>query len=126
MSKGHGLIERLVLEALKWNRRRVNRGMFCMGADAAMLVRYIRVAKATGAGRNFNTGGDPAQALLLDEEGRMVTDDEGRPMRKGGPPPTRSELESVRRALRNLRKQGLVQSPIKYRHVVYLGKGPIR
>jgi hypothetical protein len=32
--------------------------------------------------------------------------------------PTRSQLESVRRALRNLRKQGLVLQT-KYRHVFY-------
>jgi hypothetical protein len=37
-----------------------------------------------------------------------------------GPPPVpRSELESVRRALRNLRKQGLVIDPVYYPRRIY-------
>jgi hypothetical protein len=92
MSKGHGRIERLILEALKNGRGRANKGMFSF---TKMLVKYVRIGKVLGS------AGDPYHY-------------------KGGhPPPTRSELESVRRALRNLRKQGLVDPPIKYRHVIY-------
>jgi hypothetical protein len=55
--------------------------MFSLGTDAEMLVRYVRSGKALF----------------------MVNDPH-----KPHPPPTCSELESVRRALRNLRKKGLV------------------
>lgn len=33
MSKGHGRVERAILEALKWDKRRDNRGMLGYGAD---------------------------------------------------------------------------------------------
>jgi hypothetical protein len=46
---------------------------------------------------------------------------------KGPYRPTRSELESVRRALRNLRRQGLVALPISYpRRVHYERSGKRR
>jgi hypothetical protein len=99
MSKGHGRVERLILEALKNGRGNANKGMFAMGTSAEMLACYVRVGKV------YLSAADPYRY-------------------KGGhPPPTRSELESVRRALRNLRKQGLVDPPIKYRHVIYMTRG---
>ena len=72
--------------------------MFFMGTDAQMLAWYVRSGEAI-----------------------LRWDDPHRPH----PPATRSELESVRRALRNLRKQGLIEVT-KYRHGVYKmpGKKP--
>jgi hypothetical protein len=87
MSKGHGKVERAILEALRWDRLSAHQGRFSMGADAKTLAVYVR--------------GE----------------------RDGHPSPTRSELESVRRALRNLRKQGLILPPTKYRHVIYMTPG---
>jgi hypothetical protein len=95
MSRGHGRIERLILEALKNDRGRANKGMFSCGTNAEMLACYVCV------GNVFGSAADPYH------------------FKGGHPPPTRSELESVRRALRNLRKQGLVDPPINHRHVVY-------
>jgi hypothetical protein len=45
MSKGHGRIERLILEALKSGRGNANKGMFAMGTSAEMLACYVRVGK---------------------------------------------------------------------------------
>jgi hypothetical protein len=98
MSRGHGQIERAILEALDWDKR----GALSMGARVNDLVCYVRVVKATGSGEAFRSVDDPWKGH-----------------NGGHPPPTRSEIESVRRALRNLRKQGLLPPPIKYRHVVY-------
>jgi hypothetical protein len=81
MSKGYGRIERAILDALEWDKRVAHRGMFYVGTDAEMLVYYVR------SGNALFSVGDPHMPH---------------------PPPTRSELESVRRALRNLRKKGLV------------------
>ena len=100
MSKGHGRIERAILEALKWHRFSARQGRFPFGTDAKMLVYYVRAGNALFSAadpHNFHNGGHP--------------------------PPTRSELESVRRALRNLRKQGLILPPIKHRHVIYMTPG---
>jgi hypothetical protein len=106
MSKGHGRVERLILEALKWKRG--NRGMLCLGATAKTLACYVRVGKV------YNSVADPY---------RTIEHRDGEIVRGHHPPPTRSELESVRRALRNLRKQGLVLPPTKYRHVIYEAPG---
>jgi hypothetical protein len=98
MSKGHGRVERLLLEALKWNRLSAKRGpLSIMGSSAKRLAEYVQA------------GGKPRS--LCGVHGIPTTE------------PTRSELESVRRALRNLRKQGLVLPPTKYRHVIYRTPG---
>jgi hypothetical protein len=34
MSRGHGRVERLILEALRWDRLSARQGKFSMGADA--------------------------------------------------------------------------------------------
>ena len=68
-----------------------HRGTFSLGTDAEMLVYYVR------SGPTLWSADDPYTPH---------------------PPSTRSELESVRRALRNLRKKGLVFAT-KYRRVIY-------
>jgi hypothetical protein len=102
MSRGHGEIERLILVALRWDRRQSQRGTLAMGTDARRLVQYIRVARATGYGRWLGTANDPWGF------------DNG-----GHPKPTRSELESVRRALRNLRRQGLLQEKLRLNYSIW-------
>jgi hypothetical protein len=92
MSRGHGRVERAILEAL--SKRRGERGMFSFGTSADMLAQYVR------SGRLLWSVADPYRSM----------------------PVTRSEIESVRRALRSLRKQGLVEVT-KYRHVVYQAPG---
>jgi hypothetical protein len=99
MSRGHGRIERLILEALHWDRREAQRGKFAMGATAKLLVDYVRA------------------------DGKLYTMDDPYYVNPPRPRPTRAELESVRRALRNLRRQGLIATPIKYRQVVYQTPG---
>jgi hypothetical protein len=84
MSRGHGKVERAILEALRCERGR--RGRFCLEATAERLALYVRSGPCL-----LETVGDDARI-------------EGHPRHV----PTRSEIESVRRALRNLRKQGLV------------------
>jgi len=76
----YGRVERAILHALR--EQRGNRGIFHLGADAKELAHYII------AGEAIRTVDDPTYY-------------------RGGYTPTRSEVESVRRALRNLRKKGL-------------------
>ena len=93
MSRGHGKVERIILQVLDCRPRRMaDRGKYFLGASAEDLVYACRAA-----------GGQ-----LDSVEARN----------KPRPKPTRAELESVRRALRNLRKQGLIKVT-KYRHVIY-------
>jgi hypothetical protein len=83
----------------KWDRYTAHRGMLALGTNAEMLVFYVRSGEAL-----------------------FRIDDPHKPH----PPPTRSELESVRRALRNLRKKGLVYATKHRAHVTYErpGKNP--
>jgi hypothetical protein len=95
----YGRVERAILHALR--EQRGNRGIFHLEVDAKELAHYII------AGEAVRTVDDPTYY-------------------RGGYTPTRSEVESVRRALRNLRKKGLVYA-IKYPRRVYYqqpGKKP--
>jgi hypothetical protein len=96
MSRGHGRVERAILEALRWDKRRANRGRLGFGGDAEMLAHYVKC-------------GESMHTVACDQthngEGYI---------------PTRSELESVHRALRNLRKQGLVCRHFKYRRASFI------
>lgn len=49
MSKGHGRVERTILEALKWHRLSAKQGIFLFGATAEDLVYYVRVGPALGS-----------------------------------------------------------------------------
>jgi hypothetical protein len=91
MSRGHGKVERIILQVLNWGKPR-DRGRWSMGADAETLVYRVRA--------------DGQPIYSIGAEHFTATR------------PTRSELEVVRRALRNLRKQGLIEVT-KYRHVIY-------
>ena len=98
MSKGHGKIERAILEALSMKRGK--RGPHFLGATTEELARYV----------------------VSDMERQH-----GWSCSWSGPAPTRSQLESVRRALRNLRKQGLIIEPKRYPQRIYYempGKKP--
>ena len=103
MSKGHGRIERAILHALS-----MEQGPMSMGTNAETLARYA--AATTKAGH-------PVVPYSAEDPYAYMGDFDYIP--------TRSELESVRRALRNLRKQGLVLGT-QYRHVIYKmpGKKP--
>ena len=102
MSRGHGRVERVILK-----------GQYCFGASAKQLVYAVRAAgeeepQTVYDRRLRETIGGKFQELKRSASPRPVR-----------MPPTRSELESVRRALRNLRKQGLVLPPIKIHNVIY-------
>jgi hypothetical protein len=102
MSKGHGRVERAILEALSMKRGK--RRMWHLGTDAATLAHYV------AAGKEMYSAGDPYRKLFFDSDGHP---------QHAHYTPTRSELESVRRALRKLRKQGLVSPPTRYPSRVY-------
>jgi hypothetical protein len=91
MSKGYGRVERAILRALR--EQRGKRGIFHLGTDTGTLARYVI------AGETIYSAADPCRGT--------------------GYTPTRSELESVRRALRNLRKKGLVYATKYPRRVYY-------
>jgi hypothetical protein len=94
MSRGHGKVERAILEAL--SKRKGHRGK---GSDVELLAHYVRSLE-------MGSMSEPSYRLVRQaDEGRV--------------PITRSELESVRRALRNLRKQGLIEPPMRIQRVVY-------
>lgn len=38
MSRGHGRVERVILETLKWDRKTDNRGVFSLGNDTEFLA----------------------------------------------------------------------------------------
>ena len=106
MSKGHGKIERAILEALRGDRG--HRGMFWLGTQVENLARYVR------SGPAMHSVNDPDMALVRKQDGSFeyIT-------RK----PTRSEIESVRRALRNLRKQGLIPPGLRLNYTIHEGPG---
>jgi hypothetical protein len=96
VSRGHGRVERAILEALQIKRRKPEQqGMWCMGASAKNLAHYVK------SGTRMWSTRDPFPNYE----------------------PTRADIESVRRALRNLRRQDRVLPPIKHRHVIYIGPG---
>jgi hypothetical protein len=95
MSRGHGHVERAILEALRWGRG--GRGKFPYGADVDLLAHYVQCGEAMGSVACPHS----KQRILI--RGRFAGWSEAT-----GFHPTRSDLESVRRALRNLRMQGLV------------------
>ena len=82
--------------------------MFSMGIDAEMLVYYVRSGKAL---------------FWVTDPHRYAVNDDGKIVLGRHPPPTRSEVESMRRALRNLGKQGLILATLNYRHVIYMTPG---
>jgi hypothetical protein len=106
MSRGHGKIERLVLEALGWNGQRWHNRMGLVTTVTGLAL-YIRAAKATGNGRNW------MYDFVHGEDGRPILNNRGQLIRREPPPFTRSELESIRRALRNLHRQGLLHDPAR-------------
>jgi hypothetical protein len=95
MSKGHGHVERAILEALKWHRLMDRQGLHAIGARVEDIAHYVycgpHVRCSVDCPRFYN----------------------------GGYASTRSQLEAVRRALRNLRKQGLVTPPQRFGLVIY-------
>jgi hypothetical protein len=96
MSKGHGRVERAILEALKQGKRANERGLFFAGAKVNDLARYVRYAPAL-------------KVTPQHEDHRPLPPDAELKAAFLHHRPTRSELEAVRRALRNLCKQGLVR-----------------
>lgn len=103
MSKGHGLVERAIIKALAISRggeggRAVE--------DVASLAREVAHYKACGEAidDDYHVYNCP----IRNKEMNALVKAKSRGEPYVAPVPTRSELESVRRALRNLRRQGLI------------------
>jgi hypothetical protein len=97
MSRGHGHVERAILEALRWKKRKrgIQQGMLALGTDVELLAHYVQCGEA------MDSVHCPHRAVLRDKTGAFVLGE------AVGFHPTRSDIESVRRALR-MRMQGLV------------------
>jgi hypothetical protein len=94
---------------MRWDKRRANRGILSLGTSVEMLAHYVQCGKAMGSVLC------PHMAFLRDKAGAIVKGEYGAWERIGFHP-TKSDLESVRRALRNLRKQGLVVYDLRTIH----------
>ena len=103
MSRGHGLVERAIIKALAISR----------GGEGGRAVEDVR--QLTEQVAHYRVCGEaisdhdhiwrcPVHRAYKDS---VVDLSLGRPVAEP-PEPTRAEVEAVRRALRNLRKQGLV------------------
>ena len=121
MLKDPGRVERAILHALSMKRGR--RGMLHLGAETRELARYVAHYKVCGDA--IDARGHPY--TIMNAERAAIAEARVRGEAMHHAPPTRSELESVRRALRNLRQQGLVIEPQRYPPRVYYrqpGKQP--
>jgi hypothetical protein len=107
MSKGHGQVERAILDAL--NMQRGRKGRWSFGGTTEDLARYVADYKVCGDA--IHDRYHPYNCPIKSRERQAIAEARVRGEDYRPPPVTRSELESVRRALRNLRKQGLVSEP---------------
>jgi hypothetical protein len=102
MSKGHGLVERAIINALAV----VPGGEGRVVLDTEGLARHVAHYKVCGA--TIDDRYHIYNCPIRNKEGWAIVETRARGEDYRRPPATRAELESVRRALRKLRRQGLV------------------